>query len=77
MKIIFFNTKIHQVLTILVLNFLFLPTIVAQEIEGYTQVDSKTEFHKLDGNSNGELDLTEVFQIWKQLRKYDTDKNKK
>lgn len=77
MKIIFFNTKIHQVLTILVLNFLFLPTIVAQEIEGYIQVDSKTEFQKLDGNANGELEVTEVFQIWKQLRKYDTDKNKK
>lgn len=77
MKSIFFNTKIHQVLTILVLNFLFLPTIVAQEIEGYIQVDSKTEFQKLDGNANGELDVTEVFQIWKQLRKYDVDNNKK
>ncbi|MDC1465725.1 alpha/beta hydrolase [Polaribacter sp.] len=77
MKSIFFNTKIHQVLTILVLNFLFLPTIVAQEIEGYIQVDSKTEFQKLDGNANGELDVTEVFQIWKLLRKYDVDNNKK
>lgn len=77
MKIIFFNTKIHQVLILFVLNFLFLPTIVAQEIEGYIEVDSKTEFQKLDGNSNGELDVTEVFQIWKQLRKYDADNNKK
>ncbi|MGJ8744033.1 alpha/beta hydrolase fold domain-containing protein [Polaribacter sp.] len=77
MKIIFFNSKIHQVLILLVLNLLILPTTVAQEIVGYTEVNSKTEFQKLDGNSNGELDITEVFQIWKQLRKYDTDNNKK
>ncbi|WP_405603990.1 alpha/beta hydrolase fold domain-containing protein [Polaribacter sp. Asnod1-A03] len=77
MKIIFFNTKLYKVLLVLILNLLFLPTFVAQEIVGYTEVDSKIEFEKLDGNSNGELDVTEVFQIWKQLRKYDTDENKK
>jgi acetyl esterase/lipase len=72
MKIISFNTKLYQVLLVLILNLLFLPTIVAQEI-----VDSKTEFQKLDGNANGELEVTEIFQIWKQLRKYDVDNNKK
>ncbi|WP_405563303.1 alpha/beta hydrolase fold domain-containing protein [Polaribacter sp. Asnod6-C07] len=77
MKIIFFNIKIHKVFTILVLNLLFLPTSVAQEIVSYAKVDSKTEFQKLDGNSNGELDVTEIFQIWKQLRKFDVNKNKK
>jgi acetyl esterase/lipase len=77
MKIIFSSTKIYQGFILLVLNLLILPSAVAQEILGYTEVNSKIEFQKLDGNANEELDITEVFQIWKQLRKYDTDNNKK
>ncbi|MDB2385242.1 alpha/beta hydrolase fold domain-containing protein [Polaribacter sp.] len=78
MKIIFFNTKLYPVFTLLCLYLLLIPTItVAQEVVGFVEVNSKTEFQKLDGNSDGELDVTEVFQIWKLLRKYDEDKNKK
>jgi len=77
MKIIFLNIKIYQVFTLLVLNFLFLPTLVGQEIPGSIDVNSKTEFQKLDVNNDGELEVTELFQIWKLIRKYDTDNNKK
>ncbi|WP_066217782.1 alpha/beta hydrolase fold domain-containing protein [Formosa haliotis] len=32
-----------------------------------------TEFQKLDGNENGLLEQSEVNQVWKQIKAYDTD----
>ena len=40
------------------------------------QIFSKTEFSKLDSNNNGLLDQSEITQVWRQIKKYDTDNNK-
>lgn len=35
----------------------------------------KTEFLKLDANNNDLLEPSEINQVWKQVKKYDTDQN--
>ena len=47
--------------------------VYAQEDQSI--VDSKIEFSKLDSNKDGILEIDEVNQIWKLVRKYDTDNN--
>lgn len=61
----------------LVLSFLFLGTLMAIAQQAYSQVDAKSEFSKLDSNKNGVLEKVEVNQIWKLIRKQDTDNNGK
>ncbi|MDO7172448.1 alpha/beta hydrolase fold domain-containing protein [Mariniflexile sp. AS56] len=77
MRIIFSNKINHRVSTLLALSFLFLGTLEAQDLQTDTRVDAKREFSKLDNNKNGVLEVAEVIQIWKLLRKYDSDNNKK
>lgn len=75
------NTSLNKIIQkgvfLLAVNFLFLGTLVAQEKSRATYVDAMSEFAKLDSNKNGMLERTELFQVWKLIRKYDTDNDLK
>ena len=76
MRIIFLNKICHYFFKILVLNLLFSAALSAQDIEKFTKIDAKTEFIKLDSNKNDVLEVSEVNQIWKLIRKHDANNNK-
>lgn len=75
MKITFFNTNNQQVSKVLFISFFLFGILFASAQHINTKVDSKSEFLKLDSNKNGVLEKEEVNQIWKLIRKYDTDAN--
>ena len=67
------NKKVSNLLNLyLVLSVIF--TVHAQE--NHITVDTKKEFLKLDADKNKVLEVAEVNQIWKLVRKYDTDNNR-
>lgn len=72
-----FHTKNHHAYFMLVFSFLLLGKLSAQEEQISSKVNAKCEFSKLDSNKNGVLEIVEVNQIWKLIREYDTDNNKK
>ncbi|MBU2939195.1 alpha/beta hydrolase [Lacinutrix sp. C3R15] len=72
----FFHIKNHRAYLMLVSSFLLLGKLSAQVEQTSSEVNAKCEFLKLDSNKNNVLEITEVNQIWKLIRKHDTDNNK-
>lgn len=76
MKIKSFHSKSHRAYTMLVFSFLLFGELSAQVEQTCSKVDAKKEFSKLDSNKNGLLEVKEINQIWKLIRKHDADNNK-
>ncbi|MBU2929871.1 alpha/beta hydrolase fold domain-containing protein [Winogradskyella psychrotolerans] len=76
MSIQFFHTKSNQVFIMLVFSCLLFSALSAQVENQYSKVNAESEFSKLDSNNNGVLEVKEINQIWKLIRKHDTDNNK-
>ncbi|WP_158973917.1 alpha/beta hydrolase fold domain-containing protein [Cellulophaga sp. L1A9] len=74
---ILFSHKIHRVSVILVICFLCFGTLDLHSQLEASKVDSKSEFQKLDSDKTDFLERTELFQIWNQINKYDTDNDGK
>ena len=73
MKYQLFTNSSHKTTVLLALLFLSLECLVAQDSMGGAQVNQMSEFVKLDSNKNNMLERREVFQVWKQIRKHDTN----
>ncbi|MGJ8550752.1 alpha/beta hydrolase fold domain-containing protein [Winogradskyella wichelsiae] len=77
MSTFFFHIRTYRTVAVLVLGCLCFAEMSAQVQSGSSKVDAKQEFSKLDSNENGLLEVKEINQIWKLIRKHDTDNNKK
>lgn len=76
MRITFLNKISYQVSVILALSHLIFGIMEAQEVQTYAKVEAETEFSKLDSDNNGLLEVAEIRQIWRLIRKHDIDNNK-
>ncbi|MDO6597933.1 alpha/beta hydrolase fold domain-containing protein [Oceanihabitans sp. 2_MG-2023] len=77
MKTKFFHIKNRRTYVMIFSSFLLLGKLSAQVEPTRSKVNAKCEFSKLDRNKNGLLEVAEINQIWKLIRKHDTDNNKK
>ena len=76
MNIYFFQIKNQRTYVVLVLGLLLFGKLMAQVDETHPKIDAKLEFSKLDSNKDGVLEVAEVNQIWKLIKKNDVDNNK-